>query len=665
MIKLDALDALFGNFMFEINNRRYLGSKYKLLSFIQEIVEKHSSNCKSFMDLFGGTGVVASHFNHRFDVIVNDILKSNVFVYKTFLSSEHIDTKKLEEIISAYNGIDITNHSENYYSENFADTFLSKDNMKRVGIIRDDINQRFANGEINEREQAILVTSLIYAIDKIANTVGHYDAFRRLGDLSRILKLDMPLLLDKDNTNNSINNLDANELVKQVSSDIVYIDPPYNSRQYCDAYHFLENVAENKKPEVKGVAKKMDRSHLKSNYCTNKAALQFRDLIQNIKAKYIIVSYNNTGEKINSRSNAKISDTEIIEILKSKGRLFIYEKDFNAFTTGKTNLSEHKERLFVCEVGIEEKNTISNKSKKSDDFIIKSPLNYTGGKAKLLPQIKDKLPKKMTVFYDIFSGGANVGVNIESESVFCIDKNESLINLMNYIKSSSYDELICILEDKINYYNLSDSFRNGYEFYGCNSSNGLGKYNKQGFNKLKQDYNKSKDNVLFLLLIIFGFNNQIRFNRKGDFNLPVGKRDFNSSLRKKLRLFIERIKNKNIYFICKDFRQLDIKALAKDNAFLYLDPPYILGTATYNENGGWTEEDEMDLLSFLKKCDVEGIKFALSNVMVHKGDTHDLLLQWCLDNSFSIHYLMHSYNNANYQKKNKFLETKEVLVTNY
>lgn len=652
-------------FMFEINNRRYLGSKYKLLGFIDDTISKHCQNCSSFMDLFGGTGVVASHFNNKFDVIINDILKSNVFVYKTFLSKEHIDIKKLEEIINTYNAIDITTHAENYYSKNFADTFLSKDNMKRVGIIRDDINQKFVNAGINEREQAILVTSLIYAIDKIANTVGHYDAFRRSGDLSRILKLDMPSLLDKYNTNNSIKNLDANELVKQVASDIVYIDPPYNSRQYCDAYHFLENVAENKKPVVKGVAKKMDRSHLKSNYCTNKAVLQFRDLIHNIKAKYIVVSYNNTGEKINSRSNAKISDIEIIEILKSKGKLFVYEKDFNAFTTGKTNLSEHKERLFVCEVGIEDKNVTSNENKKLDNFIIKSPLNYTGGKAKLLPQIKEKLPKKMTVFYDIFSGGANVGVNIESEKVFCIDKNEALINLMKYIQSSSYDDLIHILENKINYYNLSDSFRNGYEFYGCNSSNGLGKYNKQGFNKLKQDYNKSKDNMLFLLLIIFGFNNQIRFNRKGDFNLPVGKRDFNSSLRKKLRLFIERIKDKEISFICKDFRQLDIKALAKNNAFLYLDPPYILGTATYNENGGWTEKDEIDLLNFLNECNIAGIKFALSNVMAHKGDTHNLLLQWCLDNSFSIHYLIHDYNNANYQKKNTSLETKEVLVTNY
>lgn len=651
--------------MFDINNRRYLGSKYKLLGFIQEIVEKHSSNCKSFMDLFGGTGVVASHFNNKFDVIVNDILKSNVFVYKTFLSNENIDTKKLKEIINTYNDIDITNHSENYYSENFADTFLSKDNMKRVGVIRDDINQKFVNSEINEREQAILVTSLIYAIDKIANTVGHYDAFRRSGDLSRILRLDMPSLLDKDNANNSIKNLDANELVKQVASDIVYIDPPYNSRQYCDAYHFLENVAENKKPEVKGIAKKMDRSHLKSNYCTNKAATQFRELIQNINAKYIIVSYNNTGDKINSRSNAKISDAEITEILKNKGKLFVYEKDFNVFTTGTTNLSEHKERLFVCEVGNPEDEPISTCNREINNLIIKSPLNYTGGKAKLLPQIKEKLPNKINVFYDIFTGGANVGVNVLSTKTFCIDKNECLINLLNYIKSTSYESLICKIEDKISFYGLSDSFRNGYKFYGCNCDNGLGQYNRKAFDQLKSDYNKSKDDLLFLLLIIFGFNNQIRFNKKGEFNLPVGKRDFNSSLRKKLRLFIERISNKDIFFVCKDFRDLDINELEKEKSFLYLDPPYILGTATYNENGGWTEKDEIDLLDFLKKCDSKGIKFALSNVMVHKGETHDLLLNWSIDNSFNIHYLVHNYKNASYQKKDKSLETKEVLITNY
>lgn len=651
--------------MFEINNRRYLGSKYKLLGFIEKVINKHCHDCSSFMDLFGGTGIVASHFNKQFDIIVNDILKSNMFAYQTFLSGESIDVNKVKDIINLYNDMDITAFSENYYSENFSNTFLSKTNMKRVGIIRDDISERFINGEINEREKAILITSLLYAIDKIANTVGHYDAFRRSGELNRVLKLDMPLLADKYNSHNKIMNMDANELVQQISSDIVYIDPPYNSRQYCDAYHFLENVAENKKPEVKGVARKMDRSHLKSDYCTNKAAIQFRDLIQHINAKYIIVSYNNTGDKINSRSNAKISDNEITEILESKGRLFIYEKDFNVFTTGKTDLSEHKERLFVCEVGKQEKKPTSKNNKKANDHIIKSPLNYTGGKAKLLPQIKSKIPENFDVFYDIFSGGGNVGVNINAKEIYCIDKNKELINLIKYIQENSYDDIIKKIEEKINYYKLSDSFRNGYEYYGCNSSNGLGKYNKSGFNNLKQDYNKSKNILLFLLLIIFGFNNQIRFNKKNNFNLPVGKRDFNSSLRKKLRLFLERLHEKNISFLHKDFRELNVKELTKKKAFLYLDPPYILGNASYNENGGWSEKDEIDLLNFLKECDDNGIKFALSNVIEHKGEVHKLLLDWCLKNSFSIHYLNYNYNNSSYQKKNKQQGTKEVLVTNY
>lgn len=651
--------------MFEINNRRYLGSKYKLLGFIDDVICKHCQNCLSFMDLFGGTGIVAAHFNKKFNIIVNDILKSNVFAYQAFLSDELIDINKLKIIIDRYNKIDTMEFSENYYSKNFADTFLNQENMKRVGIIRDDINNKFINGDINNRERAILITSLLYAIDKIANTVGHYDAFRRSGDLNRTLNLDIPLLSDKYNAKNKIMNMDANELVCQIQSDIVYIDPPYNSRQYCDSYHFLENVAENNKPKVKGIARKMDRSHLKSNYCTNKAVVQFRNLIHNINAKYIIVSYNNTGNKINSRSNAKISDTEIMEILKSKGKLFVYEKDFNAFTTGKTDLSEHKERLFVCEVGAKGKSHIPKTSKKTDNNIVKSPLNYTGGKAKLLPQIKSKMPKCFEVFYDVFSGGLNVGVNVEAQEIYCIDKNKELINLMKYIQVSSYETLIQSLEEKILYYKLSDSSKNGYDFYNCNSINGLGSYNKLGFNKLKQDYNQTKNSLLFLLLIIFGFNNQIRFNKKGEFNLPVGKRDLNSNLRKKLRLFIERISEINIFFLCNDFRELNIKELSKKKAFLYLDPPYILGNATYNENGGWLDKDELDLLFFLEDCNDNGIKFALSNVIEHKGKVHQLLLDWCLKNSFNIHSLDYNYNNSNYQKKDNSHTTKEVLITNY
>lgn len=220
--------------------------------------------------------------------------------------------------------------------------------------------------------------------------------------------------------------------------------------------------------------------------------------------------------------------------------------------------------------------------------IIKSPLNYTGGKSKLLPQIKSKFPKDFEVFYDVFSGGGNVGVNVEAKEIYCVDKNEAVINLMQYIQQSSYEQLIQSVEQKIDSYNLSNSFKNGYAFYECNSNNGLSKYNKAGFSQLKQDYNKTKDNLLFLLLIIFSFNNEIRFNRSGYFNVSVGKRDFNANLQKKLQLFIERLSKINISFLCKDFRNLNIDEIVEKKSFLYFDPPYILGNAPYNVNNAWT-----------------------------------------------------------------------------
>ena len=125
-------------------------------------------------------------------------------------------------------------------------------------------------------------------MDRIANTVGHYDAYRKkenIKDLFIMYNLDVK---QNENSQNEIYNTDSNDLVKKIKADIAYIDPPYNSRQYGDAYHLLENVAEWKKPKVYGVAKKMDRSNLKSSYCTNKAEKSFKDLIEHCNCKYII-----------------------------------------------------------------------------------------------------------------------------------------------------------------------------------------------------------------------------------------------------------------------------------------------------------------------------------------------------------------------------------------
>ena len=646
---------------FELSNRRYLGSKTKLISFIHEVVNDNCSNINSVLDLFGGTGVVGYSFNDECSVLINDILKTNIVAYDTFFSNETIDKNKIEGMLEKYNNVNVT--KDNYYSKNFADTYLSKNNMRKVGFIRDDIDKQYKNKKINERERSILICSLIYGIDKIANTVGHYDAYRKNGNLDQKLIMLMPNINDNNNNNNRIYCENSNQLVKNISADLVYIDPPYNSRQYCDAYHFLENVALNKKPEVFGTARKMDRSNLKSKYCTAKAATEFADLIENIKAKYILVSYNNTGEKGNARSNAKISDSQIMEILGKKGEVKVFEQEYALFNTGKTKLDDHKERLFLCIVGQKKNEHIVN----SISGLVKSPLNYTGGKYKILTQLMDKFPKDIDMFFDIFSGGGNVGVNIEANKIICVDINDRLISLFKYLQNEEYYHLVNHLDSLIDKFSLSNTYKNGYEFYGCNSGNGVGQYNKDKFLKLRSEYNKSnrKRDDLFLLLIIYSFNNQIRFNNKGEFNLPVGKRDFNGSLRKKLQLFMDKLHSKEISFENIDFRRLDVDRISKINSFLYLDPPYYLGDASYNENGGWTVKDEDDLLNFLKLCNEKQIRFALSNVIEHKGKIHDKLLNWCLSNGFNINYINCSYSNSNYHIKDKSLVTREVLITNY
>lgn len=330
---------------FSINNRRYLGNKYKLNEFIKNTIEKECGYFETFADLFAGTGSVASLFQDK-HLIVNDILFSNYVCHQTWFGTEKYSKDKIINYINKYNQTLV--QTDNYVSKNFADTYFSKKNCKKIGYIREDIDNNLKNGKLNFREQCILITSLLYAMDKIANTCGHYDAYRKNGELTKNLELQMPKI-EKSNIKNEIYNEDINNLVKVISADIVYLDPPYNSRQYCDAYHLLENIARWEKPKVIGVAKKMDRTTLKSDYCTISATRAFEDLIKNIKAKYIVLSYNNMANKGNDRSNAKLSDEDILRILSAKGKVQQFSQDYKAFSTGKSNIEENAERLFVCQ----------------------------------------------------------------------------------------------------------------------------------------------------------------------------------------------------------------------------------------------------------------------------------------------------------------------------
>lgn len=637
-----------------INNRRYLGNKYKLLPFITSVIESVCYGIESVADIFAGTGAVASAFSDK-RLITNDNLYSNYICHLAWFSPMNYSGTKIENIIIYYNSVKPIN--ENYMSNTFGDTFFSRVDCRKIGFIREDIETRFKKREINERERAILITSLLYATDKIANTCGHYDAYRQGVKFNHHLELAMPVPGTHLNSGNVCYNEDANELANRIIADLVYLDPPYNSRQYCDAYHLLENLARWELPSVEGVARKMNRTALKSDYCTIKATEAFEKLIGKINTRYILLSYNNMAQKGNNRSNAKISDNDILRILSAKGSVKVFTQDYKPFSAGKSDIEKHEERLFLC---------ICKQEKKS---LIQSPLNYTGGKFKLLPQIFSYFPSRIDTFVDLFCGGCNVGINVNAKQVIFNDSNHILLYLYDTFKNLGSDAVFKMIDGIIKKYGLSDSTANGYAFYGCNSSMGLGSFNREPYLRLRETLkhkgdNKEKDyyNIMLFVLVVYAFNNQIRFNSKGKFNLPVGKRDFNDKMKSKLLLFIERLQNRNYIFICEDFRKFNTTSLT-DNSLVYCDPPYLITCATYNEQGGWNEQDEKDLLDYLDILNTKNIKFALSNVLNSKGKQNIILTEW--SKQYRVIHIDNNYANSNYHTKDKTKSTDEVLIINY
>jgi len=273
---------------------------------------------------------------------------------------------------------------------------------------------------------------------------------------------------------------------------------------------------------------------------------------------------------------------------------------------------------------------------------IKSPLNYTGGKYKLLPQILPLFPKDIDTFVDLFSGGFNVGINVKAKKIIYNDICNEVVQILNTFYNMNINNILHEVKHNISKYSLS-------------------KENKDGFLQFRNDWNKTKENWIDLYtLICYAFNNQIRFNSKGAYNMPFGKdrSSFNPTLENKLKLFIDSLHNKNIVFCNYNFKELKIdKLLAND--LVYCDPPYFNSTASYNENGGWTEQDEQDLLELLDDINDKGIKFALSNNLKYDNP---LLKEWI--KKYNVHYLNGDYSNCNYQKKDKGDDI-EVLITNY
>ena len=310
-----------------------------------EIIESETQGNDTFIDIFSGTSIVAKSAMEKYKtVILNDILYSNNITYQAFYGTLKWNSSKLVELANEYNTLNLKSIRENYFSKNFGGKFYEKEISKQIGFIRQDIEKKKKNNELNSREYAILLTSLIYTIDRLANTVGHFDAYIKKPIAKK--PLNFRLIETADFKGTKIYQEDANELARNIKGDIAYIDPPYNSRQYSRFYHIYENLIQWKKPKLYGVALKPEPENM-SKYCTVQAKDTFKDLVENLDVKYLAVSYNNTYKSKSKSSANKIKYEEIVEILENIGETKIFEQSHTFFNTGKTEFNDHKEFLFL------------------------------------------------------------------------------------------------------------------------------------------------------------------------------------------------------------------------------------------------------------------------------------------------------------------------------
>lgn len=284
---------------------------------------------------------------------------------------------------------------------------------------------------------------------------------------------------------------------------------------------------------------------------------------------------------------------------------------------------------------------------------IKSPLNYIGGKSKILDQILPLFPKEIDNFIDLFAGGCNVGINVNANKVYFNDNLTYLIEMYQTFQENDIDTTILHIENRIKEFQLSLT-------------------NEEGYKKMREQYNRQKNPLDLFVLIAFSFNHQIRFNNSHEFNNPFGRErsSFNASMKQNLEKFIIRLKETNLVFSNVCFNNFDFTFL-NNNDFVYCDPPYLITTGTYNDGKrgfkDWTDIEEKQILKILDNLDKQNIKFALSNVLEHKGKSNDILKSWVERNqTYKINFIDFHYSNSNYQTlvRDKTASI-EVLITNY
>ena len=615
---------------------RFIGSKTNLLKNIDMVISENTDgNENVFCDIFSGTGAVARYFKPRYEIISNDVLHFSYVIQKATVENNSKPSfsrlrnigisdpfKFLEET-----QIQILNYNDDNYfiTKNYTPhddcerMYVSNKNAARIDFIRKTIEAWKNENLLNELEYYYLLAGLIEGVPSVSNITGTYGAYLKHWDKRTFKDLEMVRLdVINNKRNNKSYNKDANKLIEELSGDILYLDPPYNSRQYAPNYHLLETISKYDYPEIHGVTGMRTYDDLKSPFCVKGEVFDaFEDLISRAKFRNIVMSYSTDG---------LMTSNEIERILKRHGieeTYKMYSIPYRQYMSKKTKQTECLyEYIFYIKKDIPKISSFDfiGTSGKINSVItdtkkyIKSPMNYIGGKYKLLPQILPNFPNYIGTFVDLFSGGCNVAINVNANNIICNDINKKIIELFETFKNTELSEILYKIKTRITEYNLS-------------------KENEEGFKKFRDFYNTTQNPIDLYTLACYSFNYQFRFNNNLEYNNPFGRNrsQFSDNMEHNLIAFVSKLQKLNIEFLNEDFTQISLDTLTPDD-LIYCDPPYFITTGTYNDgNRGfkdWKVEQENALYDYLDKANEQGIKFALSNVIEHKGKVNEILLEW-------------------------------------
>ena len=612
---------------------RYLGSKDSLAYRIVDLLREKGllQNKYTFCDGFCGMGAVADAVKNTYNkIIINDSLKcASVFTHARLIANGCTFEKLGFDPFCFLN--ECNEFREGFIYQNYSPgaserMYFSKENAGRIDFFREIIEKWYES----DNEFAYLLACLLESVSGISNTAGVYGAFLKHWD-KRALK---PIIFNRIDSspgiakNIEVLNSRIEDIISDIDCDILYLDPPYTQNQYGTQYHLLETLILNDNPILSKITGSRPTTSMRSQWSKNYYAhVLFDKIIAGTKAKYVILSYNNDGfmSKDFIETTMKrygIENSYICEII-----------DYKKYNNFKCQGADgHFEYLFFIE------------KKPRERVVIESPLNYTGSKSKMVGFIKSQLPKDdIDTFVDAFGGGFNVGVNINAKKIIYNDINPFVEGLIRsfYSNPCSYLQYI---EKQIKKYNLSPD-------------------NKEGFLKLRDKYNSipvaKRDPRMLYTLILYGFQQQIRFNSNWGFNNPAGSRWFNENLLSKFIAFTRSLQTKNVLFMNSNFDVLDIQFTP--HTFIYADPPYRSTLGVYNDGKrgfeGWTLEHERQLCKFLDAANEHDAKFMLSYVVKVGEFTNTEIIEWTNKNKYHMVDVIAAqgrYNNRH-----------EVLIKNY